>query len=69
MKTDSKVRTDEKLDLIITEPKSNNTEIPSYWKSLSSIQKEWIEVEKDKDGYLIYEPCLYDIKRIKRRIE
>ena len=56
-KTDSNVRTNEKLDLIITEPKSNNTEIPSYWKSLSSIQKEWIEVEKDKDGYLIYEPC------------
>jgi len=56
-RTDTIVRTNEKLDLIITEPKSNNTKIPSYWKDLSSIQKEWIEVEKDKDGYLIYEPC------------
>jgi hypothetical protein len=57
MESDSILKKEEKLDLIITEPKSNNTEIPSYWSSLSAIQKEWIEVEKDKDGYLIYEPC------------
>ena len=45
------------LDLIITHPKVNQREIPKTWKSLKSIQKDWIKVEKDKDGYLIYQPC------------
>lgn len=47
----------EKLDLIITQPKSENRQIPKTWKSLATIQQNWIEVKKDKNGYLIYEPC------------
>jgi hypothetical protein len=45
------------LDLKITYPKINHREIPQTWKSLDAIQKDWIKVEKDKDGYLIYQPC------------
>ena len=45
------------LDLTITYPKIKLTEIPKTWKSLDAIQKDWIKVEKDKDGYLIYQPC------------
>ena len=45
------------LDLTITYPKINHREIPKTWKSLNAIQKDWIKVEKDKDGYLIYQPC------------
>lgn len=52
-----KTQTPERLDLTITQPKSGNRQIPKSWKSLSTIQKDWIEVKKDKDGYLIYEPC------------
>ena len=47
----------DKQDIIVTEPKSTNTKIHQTWKSLSAIQKEWIKVEKDKNGYLIYDPC------------
>ena len=47
----------EKLNIIVTEPKSTNTKIPQTWKTLNSIQKEWIKVEKDEKGYLIYDPC------------
>ena len=45
------------LDLTITYPKINRREIAKTWKSLNVIQKDWIKVEKDKDGYLIYQPC------------
>jgi len=38
----------EKLDLIITQPKSENRQIPKTWKSLATIQQNWIEVKKDK---------------------
>ena len=47
----------EKLDLTVTQPKSENRKIPKSWKDRSDIQKDWIEVKKDAEGYLIYEPC------------
>jgi len=53
------------LNLTTTYPKSNLREIPKTWKSLKAIQKEWIKVEKDKDGFLIYEPCDGDTETIK----
>lgn len=34
----------EKLDLIVTQPKSENRRIPKSWKSLSALQLNWIEV-------------------------
>lgn len=43
--------------ITVTQPKSGSRKIPKNWKSLSQIQQNWIEVKKDKDGYLIYEPC------------
>lgn len=46
-----------KSDLTVTYPKINLRKIDKTWKSLDAIQKEWIKVEKDKDGYLIYQPC------------
>ena len=55
--TDSLNNVSEKLDLTITQPKSENRKIPKSWKSLGSIQQNWIKVEKDDKGYLIYEPC------------
>ena len=55
--TDSLNNVSEKLDLTIIQPKSENREIPKSWKNLGSIQQNWIKVEKDKEGYLIYEPC------------
>lgn len=45
------------LDITTTYPKINLSQIPKTWKSLNAIQKDWIKVEKDKDGYLIYQPC------------
>lgn len=45
------------LDITITYPKLNLRLIPKTWKSLKAIQKQWIKVEKDTDGYLIYDPC------------
>ena len=48
---------DAELDLTITHPKINLREIPKTWKSLNAIQKDWIKIEKDKNGYLIYQPC------------
>ncbi|MGQ7944722.1 hypothetical protein [Flavobacterium sp. WC2509] len=59
-KTEDK-KTNEKhnaeLDLTITYPKINLRKIPKTWKSLNTIQKDWIKVDKDKNGYLIYQPC------------
>lgn len=46
-----------KQDIVITEPTSKKTKIPKTWKSLNVIQKEWIKVERDEKGYLIYDPC------------
>lgn len=54
---DSLVIAPEKLDLTVTHPKSENRKIPKSWKSLGAIQQNWIEVKKDENGYLIYEPC------------
>lgn len=53
------------LDLTTTYPKTNNREIAKTWKSLKAIQKDWIKVEKDKDGYLIYQPCDGETETIK----
>lgn len=39
--------------------------INQKWNSLAEIQKEWIKVEKDNKGYLIYEPCDGRIPTIK----
>ncbi|HNP33592.1 MAG TPA: hypothetical protein PKN96_09890 [Flavobacterium sp.] len=44
-------------NIVTTEPKSTNTRIPKNWKKLETIQKEWIKVEQDENGYLIYDPC------------
>lgn len=55
--TDSLMTVSEKLDLTIVQPKSENRKIPKNWKSINTIQKDWIEVKKDEKGYLIYEPC------------
>ncbi len=55
--TDKLKNVSEKLDLTITQPKSKNRQIPKFWRSLTEIQKDWIEVKEDEDGYLIYEPC------------
>ena len=46
-----------KPDITTTYPKINRREIAEAWKSLNAIQKDWIKVEMDKDGYLIYQPC------------
>ena len=51
------IESKEHLDLTITQPKSENREIPKSWESLNAIQKDWIEVKKDEKGYLIYDPC------------
>lgn len=51
-------------DITITYPKVNLRKIEK-WKSLNAIQKEWIKVEKDKEGYLIYEPCDGNTETIK----
>lgn len=45
------------LTLIVTSPVSQQQASISEWKDVNSVQKEWIKVEKDDDGYLIYEPC------------
>ena len=45
------------LNLTITYPKTKSREIAKTWKSVNAIQKDWIKVEKDRDGYLIYQPC------------
>ncbi len=45
------------MDSTIIQPKSENRKIPKSWKSLGSIQQSWIEVEKDKNGYFISQPC------------
>lgn len=42
---------------ITTYPKTNQRGIPKTWKSLVAIQKDWIKVERDQKGYLIYQPC------------
>ena len=47
----------EKLNLTVTAPKPGNRAIPTHWESIADIQKYWIEVKEDTDGYLIYEPC------------
>lgn len=44
-------------DVTVTYPQKQSPSIPKTWKSLQAIQKEWVKVEQDKDGYLIYEPC------------
>ena len=53
------------LNITTTYPKISLRKIPKTWKSLTAIQKEWIKVEKDIDGYLIYEPCVGDTETIK----
>lgn len=55
--TDSLINVSEKLELTITRPQSENRQISKIWKTRSDIQKKWIKVEKDENGYLIYEPC------------
>ena len=47
----------QELDLKTTPAKPGSRKIPARWKSLQAIQKDWIGVEKDKKGYLIYDPC------------
>lgn len=54
----------EQLDLIVTQPKSGNRQISPTWNDLDAIQKNWIEVKKDEEGYLIYEPCDGDTRQI-----
>ena len=34
-----------------------NKGIPATWSSLKAIQHDWIKIEKDEKGYLIYDPC------------
>ena len=58
-------RKENELNLTTTYPKVHNKEISDTWKNRNLIQKEWIKVEKDKDGYLIYEPCDGVPERIK----
>ena len=53
------------LNITTTYPKINQRKISKTWKSLNAIQKEWIKVEKDKDGFLIYEPCDGNTETIK----
>ena len=53
------------LHITTTYPKINHRRIPKTWKRISAIQKEWIKVEKDKDGYLIYKPCDGNTETIK----
>jgi hypothetical protein len=53
------------LDITITYPKMNLSQIPKTWESLNSIQKTWIKVEKDKNGYLIYKPCDGETETVK----
>lgn len=43
--------------ITVIQPQSGSRKIPKNWKSLSHIQQNWIEVKKDKEGYLIYDPC------------
>lgn len=52
-------------DVTVVYPKSNHREITKIWKSLNTIQKDWIKVEKDKNGYLIYHPCDGETETIK----
>jgi hypothetical protein len=47
----------DKSNITVTEPKSTNAKIHKTWKSLDAIQKEWIKIEQDEKGYLIYDPC------------
>lgn len=53
------------LNITTSYPKINLRKIPKTWKSLNAIQKEWIKVEKDKDGFLIYQPCDGNTETIK----
>lgn len=55
----------DETNITVTLPKTNLREIPKTWKSLNAIQKEWMKLEKDKDGYLIYEPCDGNTENIK----
>ncbi|MDY3339526.1 hypothetical protein PG279_10115 [Riemerella anatipestifer] len=57
----------ENMDLTITLPKSKNNKIPKKWESVNSIPKKWIEIKKDSDGYLVYEPCDGDTRSISFR--
>ena len=45
------------FNITTTYPKINLRKIDKTWNSLNAIQKDWIKVEKDKNGYLIYQPC------------
>ena len=42
--------------ITVTEAKLKETKIPAF-ENLNTIPKEWIKVEKDGDGYLVYDPC------------
>ncbi len=35
------------------------------WNNLSEVSKDWIQLERDTDGYLIYDPCDGDTPRLK----
>jgi hypothetical protein len=56
IKGQTKTEKDKKpeMSLTTTFPKINHREISKTWKSINAIQKEWVKIEKDKDGYLIY---------------
>lgn len=43
--------------ITITYPTIKNKGIPASWSSLKAIQNDWIKIEKDSLGYLIYDPC------------
>ena len=63
---DKKVESNKnELDITTSYPKINLRKIPKTWKSLNAIQKEWIKIEKDENGFLIYEPCDGNTETIK----
>lgn len=64
---DSLLDVSDNVDWTITLPKSKNRKIPKKWEALNSIPKEWIEIKKDGEGYLIYEPCDGDTRSISIR--
>ena len=47
----------EKQNIVITEAKLKNTKIQNLWVDLNSVPREWVKIERDENGYLIYDPC------------
>lgn len=35
----------------------SSTKIPENWESINDLQGEWVNIERDSTGYLLYEPC------------